>query len=204
MEKETRIGLFTGTFDPFTIGHQNIVDRVLPLFDKLVIAVAVSKLKHTSEEIEARVQAIKAVFAGEKRVEVRPYADLTIDMARREGARFIVRGVRSAKDFEYEREQADINKQLGGIETLLLFADPRLSSISSSMVRELQFFGKDVAEWLPQPCSGMRRLNKLNDDHIQRRRHRNAEAQATPPQPVDQNRCRKLRSEGGRNWLHVR
>ena len=106
MEKETRIGLFTGTFDPFTIGHQNIVDRVLPLFDKLVIAVAVSKLKHTSEEIEARVQAIKAVFAGEKRVEVRPYAD------------------------------------------------PRLSSISSSMVRELQFFGKDVAEWLPQPCSG--------------------------------------------------
>ena len=138
MEKETRIGLFTGTFDPFTIGHQNIVDRVLPLFDKLV----------------ARVQAIKAVFAGEKRVEVRPYADLTIDMARREGARFIVRGVRSAKDFEYEREQADINKQLGGIETLLLFADPRLSSISSSVVRELQFFGKDVAEWLPQPCSG--------------------------------------------------
>ena len=154
MEKETRIGLFTGTFDPFTIGHQNIVDRVLPLFDKLVIAVAVSKLKHTSEEIEARVQAIKAVFAGEKRVEVRPYADLTIDMARREEARFIVRGVRSAKDFEYEREQADINKQLGGIESLLLFADPRLSSISSSMVRELQFFGKDVAEWLPQPCSG--------------------------------------------------
>ena len=145
MEKEKRIALFTGTFDPFTIGHQNIVDRALPLFDHLVIAVAVSKLKHTSEEIEARVAAIKAVYADEERVTVKSYDDLTVDMARREGAHFIVRGVRS------EREQADVNRQLSGVETILLFADPSLSSISSSLVRELRFFGKDADEWVAKP-----------------------------------------------------
>ena len=151
MEKEKRIALFTGTFDPFTIGHQNIVDRALPLFDYLVIAVAVSKLKHTSEEIEARVAAIKAVYADEERVTVKSYDDLTVDMARREGAHFIVRGVRSVKDYEYEREQADVNRQLSGVETILLFADSLLSSISSSLVRELRFFGKDADEWVAKP-----------------------------------------------------
>ena len=151
MEKEKRIALFTGTFDPFTIGHQNIVDRALPLFDHLVIAVAVNKLKHTSEEIEARVAAIKAVYADEERVTVKSYDDLTVDMARREGAHFIVRGVRSVKDYEYEREQADVNRQLSGVETILLFADPSLSSISSSLVRELRFFGKDADEWVAKP-----------------------------------------------------
>ena len=151
MEKEKRIALFTGTFDPFTIGHQNIVDRAPPLFDHLVIAVAVSKLKHTSEEIEARVAAIKAVYADEERITVKSYDDLTVDMARREGAHFIVRGVRSVKDYEYEREQADVNRQLSGVETILLFADPSLSSISSSLVRELRFFGKDADEWVAKP-----------------------------------------------------
>ena len=151
MEKEKRIALFTGTFDPFTIGHQNIVDRTLPLLDKIVIAVAVSKLKHTSEEIDARVKAIKAVYADEERVTVKSYDDLTVDMARREGAHFIVRGVRSVKDYEYEREQADVNRQLSGVETILLFADPSLSSISSSLVRELRFFGKDADEWVAKP-----------------------------------------------------
>ena len=95
MKTEKRIALFTGTFDPFTIGHQNIVDRILPLFDKIVIAVAVSKLKHTSEEIDARVKAIEAVYKDEERVEVKSYDDLTVDMAHRESAHFIVRGVRS-------------------------------------------------------------------------------------------------------------
>ena len=151
MEKEKRIALFTGTFDPFTIGHQNIVDRALLLFDHLVIAVAVSKLKHTSEEIEARVAAIKAVYADEERITVKSYDDLTVDMARREGAHFIVRGVRSVKDYEYEREQADVNRQLSGVETILLFADPSLSSISSSLVRELRFFGKEADEWVAKP-----------------------------------------------------
>ena len=151
MKTEKRIALFTGTFDPFTIGHQNIVDRTLPLFDKIVIAVAVSKLKHTSEEIDARVKAIEAVYKDEERVEVKSYGDLTVDMARRESAHFIVRGVRSVKDFEYEREQAEINRKLSGVETLLLFADPSLSSISSTLIRELRLFGKDTDEWIAKP-----------------------------------------------------
>ena len=151
MKTEKRIALFTGTFDPFTIGHQNVVDRTLPLFDKIVIAVAVSKLKHTSEEIDARVKAIEAVYKDEERVEVKSYDDLTVDMARRESAHFIVRGVRSVKDFEYEREQAEINRKLSGVETLLLFTDPSLSSISSPLIRELRFFGKDADEWIAKP-----------------------------------------------------
>lgn len=163
VKKNMKIGIFTGTFDPFTIGHQNIAERALPMFDKLVIAVAVSKLKHASEEISKRVEDIKAVFPKEcaelvdeadaskgYRLEVVSYDDLTIDLAHRLGARFLVRGVRSAKDFEYEREQADINKQLGGVETILLFSDPRYSSISSTLVRELRFFGREVDEFLPK------------------------------------------------------
>ena len=157
-----RIGIFTGTFDPFTIGHQNIALRALPMFDKLVIAVAMGKLKHANEEISKRVEDIKKVFPKEcaelvdahdeskgYRMEVVAYDDLTIDLARRMGAKFLVRGVRSVKDFEYEREQADINKQLGGVETILLFSAPRYSSVSSTLVRELRFFGREVDEFLP-------------------------------------------------------
>lgn len=158
-----KIGIFAGTFDPFTIGHQNIAERALPMFDKLVIAVAVSKLKHAQEEISQRVEAIRQVFSEEcstlvdvgdpskgYRMEVISYDDLTIDLTHRIGAKFLVRGVRSAKDFEYEREQADINRQLGSVETVLLFSDPKYSSVSSTLVRELRFFGRDVTEFLPR------------------------------------------------------
>lgn len=158
-----KIGIFTGTFDPFTIGHQDIALRALPMFDKLVIAVAVSKLKHAQEEISQRVENIKQVFPNEcselvdahdaskgYKIEVVAYDDLTVDLARRLGAKFLVRGVRSAKDFEYEREQADINRQIGGVETILLFSDPRYASVSSTLVRELRFFGRDVTEFLPR------------------------------------------------------
>lgn len=158
-----KIGIFTGTFDPFTIGHQNIALRALPMFDKLVIAVAMGKLKNANEEISQRVEDIKKVFPREcaelvdtndvgkgYRMEVVAYDDLTIDLAHRIGAKFLVRGVRSAKDFEYEREQADINKVLGGVETVLLFSDPRYSSVSSTLVRELRFFGREADRFLPE------------------------------------------------------
>ena len=158
-----KIGIFAGTFDPFTIGHQNIAERALPMFDKLVIAVAMSKLKHANEEISKRVEDIKKVFPKEctelvdaqdaskgYRLEVVAYDDLTIDLAHRLGAKYLVRGVRSVKDFEYEREIADVNRQLGDVETILLFCDPRYASVSSSLVRELRFFGRDVDEFLPK------------------------------------------------------
>ena len=111
---------------------------------------ALSNNKHTTEEIEERVNSIRNIYADVDNIEVKAYSDLTTDMAKREGAGFIVRGVRSVKDFEYEREQADINHRLSGIETILFFSEPNLSSVSSSMVRELKSFGKDVSEFLPK------------------------------------------------------
>lgn len=145
-----KTGVFTGTFDPFTIGHANIVERALPLFDKIFIAVAVSKLKHTQEEIDQRVENISILYDNEPRIEVLAYDDLTVDMAKRIHADYIIRGVRSVRDFEYEREQAEVNKKLSGIETIVLFSDPNLSSISSTLIRELKFFGRDVSEFIPK------------------------------------------------------
>ena len=143
------IALFVGSFDPFTIGHDDIVRRALPLFSRIVIGVGVNERKQYMLSAEERCAAIRRIYASEPKVEVKTYSDLTVDFARREGAAYIIKGVRSVKDFEYEREQADINRQLSGVETLLLYSDPRYSSVSSSMVRELIHFGQDVSRYLP-------------------------------------------------------
>ena len=142
-------GIFTGSFDPYTIGHDDILRRALPLFDHIVIGIGVNERKSYMQSEEERMKTIKAIYADEPKVEVKTYNDLTIDFARRENASYIIKGVRSVKDFEYERDQADINRQLSGIETLLLYADPRYSAVSSSMVRELIHFGQDVSRLLP-------------------------------------------------------
>ena len=142
--------IFTGSFDPFTIGHYDIVRRALPLFSRIVIGVGVNERKQYMQSAEQRCATIARIYADEPKIEVKSYSDLTVDFARREGAAYIIKGVRSVKDFEYEREQADINRQLSGIDTLLLYSDPRYSSISSSMVRELIHFGQDVSRYLPQ------------------------------------------------------
>ena len=145
-----RIGVFVGTFDPFTIGHSSIVERALPLFDKLVIGVVGDNVnKLGMSPARNRQEAILKVYKDEPRIEVKTFNGLAIDFAREVGASFIVKGVRSVKDFEYERDQADINRQLSGIETILLFSEPQLSAVSSSMVRELQHFGVDISQFLP-------------------------------------------------------
>lgn len=146
-----RIAIFPGSFDPFTIGHASIVKRGLPLFDEIVIGVGVNENKRSQLRPEERVRAIAALYANEPRVRVVAYNDLTIDLARREKAAFILRGLRSVKDFEYERDIATMNSRLAGVETVLLFTEPQYSSISSSVVRELYAFGKDVSPFLPQP-----------------------------------------------------
>ena len=138
-----------GSFDPFTIGHDNIVRRALPLFDRLVIGIGVNERKVYLQDVDTRLRIIQDLYRDEPRIVVKTYSDLTIDFAHREKADFVVKGVRSRKDFEYEREQADINRRLGGIETLLLFAEPGMEAVSSSLVRELIHFGKDVREFLP-------------------------------------------------------
>ena len=140
-----------GSFNPFTVGHDDIVRRALPLFDRLVIGVVGDQVhKPDMPSTEVRISAIQQLYSDEPHIEVKPYYGLAVDFARQENAHFIVKGVRSMKDFEYEREQADINRQLSGVDTLLLFADPQLSSVSSSMVRELQHFGADISAFLPK------------------------------------------------------
>lgn len=145
-----KIGIFVGSFDPFTIGHDSIVRRSLPLFDKVVIGVGINERKKYMFSAGERTERIARLYADEPKIEVKAYSDLTIDFARREGAEYIIKGVRSVKDFEYEREQAAINRRLSSIETLLLFAEPELESISSSVVRELHNFGRDITEFLPK------------------------------------------------------
>lgn len=146
-----RTGIFVGSFNPFTVGHDSIVRRALPLFDRLVIGVVGDNVrKPDMPSAEKRMQVIRDLYADEKRIEVKPYFGLTMDFAKAEGAQFIVKGVRSVSDFEYEQWQADINRRLGGIETILLYSEPELASVSSSALRELAHFGVDISEFLPK------------------------------------------------------
>ena len=145
-----KTAIFPGTFDPFTVGHASIVERGLPLFDRIVIGVGVNDNKRTLYTNEERVRNIQEIYANEPRVKVVAYDDLTVDLAKREGASFILRGIRSVRDFEYERDIAAMNERLSGVETVLLFTEPQYMSTSSSVVRELLRFGKDVTEFLPK------------------------------------------------------
>ena len=144
-----RVALFAGTFDPFTKGHHALIKRALPLFDKIIIAIGNNSEKKCMFTIEERVAAIEKLYTEESRVEVKVYNCLTVDFAREIGATALLRGVRSIKDFEYERELADINLKLGGIDTVLLISEAEHASVSSSVVRELIKYGKNIAQFLP-------------------------------------------------------
>ena len=144
-----KTALFAGTFDPYTRGHQALVERALALFDTVVVAVGRNLEKKCMLSVEERVSAIEKLYAGNGRVKVAVYDTLTMDFAQGVGATALLRGVRSVKDFEYERDIADINLRLGGIDTVLLVSEPEYAAISSSVVRELMKYGKDVSELLP-------------------------------------------------------
>lgn len=147
--KMKRIAYFAGSFDPFTIGHQSIVDRAMGLFDLIVIGVGVNGAKRSRQTPQERVEAIRALYAQEPRVAVESYEGLTVEAARRAGAQYLLRGVRSVADFEYERQLADINRNISSLESVLLLALPEYGSVSSSMVRELESYGVDVSRFLP-------------------------------------------------------
>jgi pantetheine-phosphate adenylyltransferase len=144
-----RRAIFTGSFDPFTIGHASIVRRSLPLFDEIIIGIGVNETKKYMFTVEERLHAIESLYADNPHIKVEAYSDLTVDFAKRKNAEFIVKGIRSVKDFEYERDQADINRSLTGIETVMFYAEPQLAAISSSAIRELAHFGKSIDEYLP-------------------------------------------------------
>lgn len=145
-----RKAFFAGSFNPFTIGHADIVDRGLALFDEVVVAVGISVDKAADEAaIEALTLPIMRLYAGNERVRVVHYAGLTVDAARAEGCDFLLRGVRMVKDFEYEQQLADVNRRLEGMETVILLTRPELAVVSSSLVRELEHFGRDASRFLP-------------------------------------------------------
>ncbi len=141
--------LFPGSFHPFTKGHADIVERALGLFDEVVIAIGVNveKTAPQSDAAEAH-HRLKAHYADNPKVRVIEYSGLTADLCKELQIKAIIRGVRSMKDYEYEKQMADINRQLTGVETLLLFANPAYESLSSSMVRELAHYGKDVSSMI--------------------------------------------------------
>ena len=142
--------IFPGTFDPFTIGHESIVRRALTFTDEVIIAIGINEQKHSLFPVEKRKQMIRDFYKDEPRVKVMSYSNLTVDFAHEVGANTIIRGIRTVKDFEYEETIADINRKLTGIETIFLFTEPDLASISSSIVRELMKYNKEVTQFLPK------------------------------------------------------
>lgn len=141
--------IFPGSFDPFTIGHHDIVMRALNLFDEIIIGIGRNYNKREVFPIADRLAAIQRIYDNEPRVRVEVYDGLTVDFALKHHAQFILRGVRSTLDFEYERNIAEANKQLSGIETVLLYTRPEYAHISSTLVRDLHSHGKDISQYLP-------------------------------------------------------
>lgn len=146
-----RIAIFPGSFDPFTRGHKAIVDETLSIFDKVVIAIGHNTEKRGMLTPEARRRLIQDVYRGNERVEVTVYSSLTGDEARRQGAKVIIRSVRNAIDFEYERTMERANRHIyPDLSTVILMAPAEVEHISSSLVRELRAFNHDVAELMPE------------------------------------------------------
>ena len=142
--------IYPGSFDPFTLGHHSIVKRALSFMDEVIVGIGINEGKRSLIPVEKRVDMIRRLYADAPRVKVEAYSGLTVDFAREQAAEFIIRGIRTVKDFEYEEGIADINRKLTGIETIFLFTEPELASVSSSVVRELLHYGKDVSMFLPE------------------------------------------------------
>ncbi len=145
-----RKAIFPGSFDPFTIGHQSVVNRALKLVDELVIAIGTNVNKKTYFTLEKRIRFIEDLYRNEPRVNVMPYDMLTVDFAKKVNAQFILRGIRNIGDFEYEKNIADTNRELAGVETIVLFTEPQYAHINSGMVRELLQYGKDISPFIPK------------------------------------------------------
>ncbi len=146
-----RIALFPGSFDPFTVGHESIARRASPLFDRVIIGIGTSENKTDFFPLEKRIQWIKNLFADEPKVEVKTYKRLTIDFCRETGASYLLRGLRTSADFEFERAVGQVNKLLDPeIETVFLLTKPEHSFISSSIVRDVYKNGGDISSFIPK------------------------------------------------------
>ncbi len=159
------IAVFPGSFDPFTIGHESIVSRALKLFDNIVVAIGTNTNKPGFFPLEKRLQWINEVFADEPRVTTDYFDDLTVDFCKRKEAKYIIRGLRTASDFEYERAIARVNKaMLDKIETVFLLTLPEHTYISSNIVRDILRHGGDASKFLPNSVD-LRNL-RIKDNKI--------------------------------------
>jgi len=145
-----RIAIFPGSFDPFTVGHENVVRRGLKLFDKIIIGVGFNIEKKYFFTLESRVNFIKAEFRDEPRISVEPYNNLTVDFAKEQNAGFILRGLRTAADFEYERAIAQVNRLMTSIDTVFLLTTPQHTPVNSSIVRDILRHDGDVSQFIPK------------------------------------------------------
>ena len=147
----TKIAVFPGSFSPFTIGHQSIIDRALPLFDKIIIAIGINSEKNEYFSIEERTEWITAVYANNTKIEVKCYEGLTVDFCKKENASFILRGLRDSHYFKFEKGIAQMNKDLNSnIETVFLITPAQLSHISSTLIRDIIKNGGDVSKFIPK------------------------------------------------------
>jgi len=146
-----KTALFPGSFDPFTVGHESIVQRALPLFDKIVIGVGDNHAKGNYFPLEKRVEWIKNLYRDEEKIDVQVYEGLTVDFCEQVGAQFLLRGLRTSADFEFERAIGQTNKMLNnGIETVFLLTHPEHTFISSSIVKDVYKNGGDISPFLPK------------------------------------------------------
>ncbi|PKP48709.1 MAG: pantetheine-phosphate adenylyltransferase [Bacteroidetes bacterium HGW-Bacteroidetes-11] len=146
----TKRAVFPGSFDPITRGHENIILRALPLFDEIIVAVGLNIEKKGYFPVEDRVRWIEQVFAGESKIKVRSYSGLTVDYCREISASYLLRGLRTSADFEFERTVGQVNKKLNpDVETLFLLTTPEFTSINSSIVRDIYKNGGDVSLFIP-------------------------------------------------------
>ncbi len=145
-----KTAVFPGSFDPFTKGHEDIVRKALPLFDKVIVAIGVNSTKKYLFDLEKRERWIHAVFADTDQVEVVTFEGLTVDLCKKHGASFILRGLRNPADFQYESNIAHMNEGLDpSIQSVFLLCDPRFAAINASIVREIFKNGGDVSNFIP-------------------------------------------------------
>jgi len=162
-----RIAVFPGSFDPFTIGHESIVKRALSIFDSIIIAIGYNTNKKGFFPLEKRLLWIKEVFEGDPRIVVDHYEGLTIDFCKRVNARYLLRGIRTSADFEYERAIAQVNKQMmPDIESVFLLTYPEYTPVTSSLVRDIIQLGGDASKFLPNsPDLKKFRIDEMPDDN---------------------------------------
>lgn len=145
------IAVFPGSFDPITVGHVELVQRALPLFDRIVVAIGINSQKKYLFSLEERLHWLREVFKDEPKVEVGQFEGLTAHYANQIGARYLLRGLRNASDFDYEKTISQLNTIVGdGVETIFLISQPAYSHISSTIVREIIKGGGDASPFLPE------------------------------------------------------